>query len=93
MIKRLRGLTSTFGIQLTLAIEDRVNERRDKTQMELSTLLGYLENRNFFKTIKDSVLEYATRNELPKIARDLYMRLFHDEPMSESRDHSEGEQV
>ena len=47
--------------------------------MEYSTLIGYLEDPSFFKTtVKESVLEYATKNDMTKAGRDLYMRLFSD---------------
>ena len=62
--------------------------------IELSTLLAYLEDPNFFKTIQDSVLDYAARNDMPKIARDLYLRLFSGTAEgSQTVDHPEDDPV
>ena len=46
---------------------------------ELSTLLAYLENPEFLTTTSTCVLEYASRNDLPKIAKEVYVRLFLNE--------------
>ena len=72
----LSGLHTTFGVLLLQAIEDRINERRTEEQMGLSTLLAYLENSKFLESTRGLCLKYASRNEIAKVARDLYMRLF-----------------
>ena len=62
--------------------------------IELSTLLAYLEDPNFFKTTQDSVLHYASRNDMPKVARDLYLRLFSDNVQGpQTMDHPEDDPV
>ena len=85
MFEELRELTSPFGVLLKQAIEDRIEERRTNRLMELSTLLAYLEDRNFLTTTHDKILLYADKRDIAKVARDLYMRLF---PVNEQPDSS-----
>ena len=82
MIQELRLLDTPFGIDLTQAVEERVNDRRTQRQMELSTLLAYLENPKFLATINDCVLEYASRNDIARTAADLYRRMFLKSPFA-----------
>ena len=82
MIQELRLLDTPFGIDLTHAVEERVEERRTQRQMELSTLLAYLENPKFLGTLNDCVLEYASRSDIARTAADIYRRMFLDGPFA-----------
>ena len=78
MITELEKLESTFAEDLKSSLWDRINERR---QIKLSTLLAYLQNGNFFDASNgfDRRLSYASKTAITTLAKDIYMRLFHEE--------------
>ena len=69
---------SSIGRQLYTSVEARIKERRN---VDLSTLQAFLEDYEFLNEIEESgvkILTYAARDDMKKLACDLYMRLFHN---------------
>ena len=89
MIGELRKLNkSAFALRLLYRIEDRIDERRLKVA---STLLAYLEFPNFLDQ-DDLHLSYAGKFEMAKLARDIYLRLFHVPKPSEETGTTENDE-
>ena len=63
MIGELRLLRTVFGQLLLQSVEERVEQRKNKRVMELSTALAYLDNPKFLDTTKDCILEYGSKND------------------------------
>ena len=78
MIKELQALNSDFAKELTTSVKDRIDERR---QPKLSTLLAYLNDPHFLDASKSwgRVLSYANKTAITTLAKEIYMRLFHEE--------------
>jgi hypothetical protein len=75
MIQKLNGLESQFAVQLGNAVQTRIEERR---LPGLAALQGYLENPVFLDSIVETgaKLFYPGRNDIAKLARDQFVRLF-----------------
>jgi hypothetical protein len=75
MIQKLNGLESQFAVQLGNAVQTRIEERR---LPGLAELQGYLENPVFLDSIVETgaKLFYPGRNDIAKLARDQFVRLF-----------------
>ena len=58
------------------AIESRILERRDKSMYGLARYLNLKEDETYGDIRDESILPYPRKSELPKIARDLYCKLF-----------------
>ena len=73
MLKDLRDLETPIARKLFTSVKNRIEERR---QYGLSTLLAYLTKPKFLDTTHLKILHYATREEIVRLARILYDRLF-----------------
>ena len=90
MLKELRKLSTNIAVRLEMALLERINERRLR---EVATLMAYLKNPQFLDRVSERslILKYATRAEITKQAKELYMRLFHNapEPSTDDDHHSD----
>ena len=72
-----------IGEQLYVAVKARIQERRIP---DISSLLRYLEDPIGYESLQESSeLEFPTKNDLAKAARDLYLRLFSTEKEDEAQ--------
>ena len=63
------------------AMESRILERRDKSMYGLARYLNLKEDESYDDVRDDSILPYPRKSELPKIARELYCKLFVQDDM------------
>ena len=80
-LRELHKLESDIGKRLCEEVEYRINERRQKT---VATLLAYLENPMFLNHNRNLKLEYASKTEIQKLAKEILLRLFPSEAKSTS---------
>ena len=73
MLKELSALDSTIAARLLTSLEFRINERR---QIGLATLLAYLKKPKFLETTDKLRLPYANKEQITRLAKILYDRLF-----------------
>ena len=73
--------TSNFALLIRDSFLSRILYRRNR---ELSTLMQYLENRNFLNE-NDQVLSKATKEEIIEAAYGLFIRIFPDQVLQPSQ--------
>ena len=83
MIGALTNQTSEFASRVLASLRERIEERRN---VELSTLLAYLQDATFLDSTHDLHLSYATRDEVANEAKEIAIRLF--PPTSEDKEYT-----
>jgi hypothetical protein len=71
LCKNLSGLKSDLAKQMLTAVDNRYNQRKNKT---LITLARFLHNRHFFK--KEHYFPYSSKEEVLQLAKTLKSRLY-----------------
>ena len=71
-LAKLGSQTCDIGKKLYEAVLKIINKRRDP---KVAGLLRYLDNpEDYYDDTEESALDYPTKNELAKVAKDLYLR-------------------
>lgn len=82
IIQKLSQETGQIAGEMLTAVFRRIESRRNKN---ICGLIRYLESpQNYDQISQQSQLEYPRKKELPKVARDLFVRLFPNEAMEEN---------
>ena len=74
MLKKLAEETGAILQELLATVTDRTDSRRNK---EICGLVRYIENpNNYEQVVESSLLSYPKKQELAKVAKDIFSRLF-----------------
>jgi len=87
VLKKLAEETGAISQELLTAVTDRIEARRNKG---ICGLVRYLEAPNSNEQlVESSLLRYSKKRELAKVARDVFSRLFPNDPIDESAEDPE----